>query len=290
MQFKCKLADFKLKAFVKATIEGRRWIFTSKNLDPKLEQTAGFHVVRQDGSVDEQLTEMPGREFEDELLNSGFKIFFPYASPTARGSILGVDGKEFSSGSGEYGYGLSNTATIGYLVLVQDGEINFQTTLCDLSGGICACSQYKVDLIGDDPNFDEDMRDYLEMFLRESETTIEGDPEYDPRKAKPWRYLSDEEREFTDWFVDLMNAVSENERWEYLLLVKNPGRLLGQEVDLEQLAEFDGAKVIGEIQLKDGKGKPTKLPSDLTCEVINIDVALFVARNKEQEPEMQNKA
>jgi hypothetical protein len=82
------------------------------------------------------------------------------------------------------------------------------------------------------------------------------------------------------------DAAAENDQWDYLMLVKKAG-IFGPEATPEQFSELLLAKVIVEIQLKDGK--TIQMPGNLNCEVIyDEDLAFFVARKQSPDPEPQN--
>jgi hypothetical protein len=131
----------------------------------------------------------------------------------------------------------------------------------------------------------KDNRDYQ----GENESTVGEDREYDPWIEKPWKYWSNEEREFTHWLDGVMDEASENEQWNFMLLVNKPGRLFGQAATREEIEELIEARVVGEIQLKDKQCQPIQLPSNLICEVIFGDMAGFVARSKALDSETQNR-
>jgi hypothetical protein len=114
----------------------------------------------------------------------------------------------------------------------------------------------------------------------------EEDLDFDPWADKPWKRWSLEEQEFHHWMDYVSEAAAENDQWYYLMMVKKAG-IFGQEATPEQFSELLQAKVIVEIQLKDGK--TIQMPGNLKCEVIyDEDLAFFVARKKSPDPEPKN--
>lgn len=89
-----------------------------------------------------------------------------------------------------------------------------------------------------------------------------------------WLIDPDLPEAFVQVMKDMADKALEEQGWNYLVLVKDPARLLAPS-GLWQ--DMDKACINGWIELTAIKGLTFTLPLDLFCNVLNKDVAIFVS-------------